>query len=73
VGYYNTYLSQTAKDARATLVDVFDRIGTFFLTHRDPRRGATDPGKETVIHIMRVVPSILAIAMKEIKSGRMSE
>ena len=77
MGHCNTYVSQAAKDAReiqATFVEVFERIGYFF------RRLETYIGvalttdmMDLIIKIMVEVLSILAIATKEIKFGRMSE
>ena len=76
-GQYNTYISQAAKDVRGgndTLVDVFERIERFFrrleiYTQVPPTTEMT----ETIIQIMVEVFSILGIATKEIKQGRMSE
>ncbi len=73
----NTYISQAAKDVRAsqdTLIDVFERIEMFF--HRldvytqVPR---TNEMMGLIIQIMVEVLSILGLATKEIKQGRMSK
>jgi hypothetical protein len=76
-GQYNVCISQAAKDVRrgqATLVDVFERIESFFrrlevYTEVPP----TTEMMDTIIQIMVEVISILGIATKEIKQGRMSE
>jgi hypothetical protein len=73
----NTYYSQAAKDVRRdqdTLLDVFERVESFFqrleiYTEVPPTVEITD----TIIQIMAEIISILGIAMKEIKQGRMSE
>ena len=77
MGRYNTYILQAAKDVRAsqdTLVDIFERIESFFqrlevYTEVPPNTEMTD----TIIKIMVEVLSILGIAMKEIKQGWLSE
>ena len=72
-----TYIFQAAKDVRAsqdTLVDVFQRVESFF--HRLGVYTEVPPTTEmmdTIIQIMVEILSILGIAMKEIKQGRMSE
>ena len=73
----NTYVSQTAKDVRAsqdTLVDIFERIESFFrrleMYIEVPR---TAEMVDTIILIMVEVLSILAVATKEMRQGRMSE
>jgi hypothetical protein len=76
-GEYNAYISQTVKDVRGgqdTLIDVFDRVECFFrrleiYTEVTP----TTQMMETIIRIMAEVLSILGIATKEIRQGRMSE
>jgi hypothetical protein len=73
----NTYISQAANDVRTnqdTLADIFDRIEMFFRrleTYTDVplTTGMTD----IIVQIMVEVLSILGIATKEIKWGRMSE
>jgi hypothetical protein len=70
-------MSQAAKDVRAsqdTLVDVFERIGMFFrrlevYTEVQP----TTEMMDIIIQIMVEVLSILGIATKEIKQGRISK
>lgn len=77
MGHYNTYISQAAKDARAsqdTLIDIFERIEMFFRrlevhTEVPP----TSEMMDIVVRIMAEVLSILSIVMKDIKQGRMSE
>ena len=75
--HLNTYVSQAVKDVRAsqdTLVDIFERIESFFrrlevYTEVPPTLEMTD----IIIQIMVEVLSILGIAMKEIQQGRTSE
>jgi hypothetical protein len=70
-------MSQAAKDVRAgqdILVNIFERVENFFrrlevYTNVPP----TTEMMEMIVHIMVEVLSILGIAMKEIKQGRMSE
>ena len=77
MGHCNTYISQTARDVRAsqdTLVDIFERIEMFFrrleiYTEVQPTTEMTD----IIIQIMVEVLSILGIATKEIKQGRISK
>ena len=77
MGLSNTYVTQAAKDVRAgqdTLIDIFERIECFFrrlevYTEEPPTPEMTD----IIIQIMVEVLSILGIATKEIKQGRMSE
>ena len=74
---YNVYISQAAKDVQGgqdTLVDAFERIESFFrrleiYTDVPPTAEMMD----TIIRIMVEVLSILGIATKEIKQGRLSE
>ena len=76
-GQYNAYISQAAKDVRGgqdTLVDVFERIESFFrrleiYTEVPP----TTEMMDTIIRIMVEVLFILGIATKEIKQGRISK
>jgi hypothetical protein len=74
---YNTYTSQAAKDVRTsqdTLINIFERIEMFFqrleIYTEVP---ATTEMIGIIVHIMVEVLSILGIATKEIKHGRMSE
>ena len=75
--YFNTHDSQAAKDVSASqdkLVDIFNRIERYFRRLEiyigiTPTTAMT----ETVIKIMVEVLTILAIATKEVKSGRLSE
>ena len=68
---------QATKDVRAsqdTLIDVFERIEMFF--RRLDVYAAVPPTNEmldVIIQIMAEVLSILGIATKEIKQGRMSK
>ena len=77
MGLRNTYISQAAKDVRAsqdTLIDIFERIEMFFrrleIYTEVPQ---TTEMMDLVIKIMVEVLCILAIATKEIKQGRTSE
>ena len=77
MGLRNTYISQAAKDVRAsqdTLIDNFERIEMFFrrleIYTEVPQ---TTEMMDLVIKIMVEVLSILAIATKEIKQSRTSE
>ena len=73
----NSYTSQAAKDVQAsqdTLVDIFERIESFFrrlevYTEVTPTTEMTD----TIVQIMVQVLSIVGIAIKEIKQGWLSE
>ena len=73
----NAYISQAAKDARAsqdTLIDIFERIEMFFrrleiYTEVPPTIEMTD----MIIQIMVEVLSILGMATKEVKRGRISK
>ena len=76
MGHRNTYISQTAKDVRAsqdTLMDIFERIESFFrrleMYTEVPQ---TVEMMGTFIQIMVEVLSILGVATKEIRQGRMS-
>jgi hypothetical protein len=77
VGHRNSYISQAAKDVRAsqgTLVDIFERIEMLFrrreiYTEVRPTTEMID----LIIQIMVEVLSILGIATKEIKQGRISK
>jgi hypothetical protein len=76
VGYCNANISQTAKDVRTSqdlLMDIFERIQMFFqrleiYTDVPP----TTEMMDTTILILVEVLSILGVATKEIKQGRMS-
>jgi hypothetical protein len=77
VSYCNTYILQAAKDVRAsqdTLVDIFERIEMFFrrLEIYTEVRPTTEM-MDMIIQIMVEVLSILGIATKEIKQGRISK
>lgn len=77
VGQCKPFVSQAAKDSRAsqdTLIDIFECIEMFFrrleiYTEVPPTLEMMD----MVVRIMAEVLSILGIAMKEIKQGRMSK
>ena len=74
---YNAYISQAAKDVgggQDILVDVLERIGTFFqrleiYTEVQPTAEMTD----IICRIMVEILSILGVVTKEIKQSRMSE
>ena len=77
VGLRNTYISQAAKDVRAsqdTLMDIFEHIENFFrrleIYTEVPQ---TTEMMDLVIQIMVEVLSILGIATKQIKQSRPSE
>jgi hypothetical protein len=77
VDHCNSHIFQAAKDARATqdtLIDIFERIEMFFrrleiYTEVPPTVEMTD----IIIQIMVEVLSILGIATKEVKRGRISK
>jgi hypothetical protein len=77
VGHCNGSISQAAKDARAsqdTLIEIFERIEMFFrrleiYTEVPP----TSEMMDIVARILAEVLSIVGIAMKEIKQGRISK
>ena len=77
MGHCNAYISQAAKDTRAsqdTLIDIFERIEMFFrrleiYTEVPPTIEMTN----MIIQIMVEVLSILGIATREVKRGRMSK
>ena len=76
-GQYNVYTSQAVKDVRKgqdMLVDVFERIEGFFrrLEIYAEVRPTTEM-MDTIVQIMVEILSILGIATKEIKGGRLSE
>jgi hypothetical protein len=77
VGHYNTYISQAAKDVRAsqdTLVDIFERIGMFFRRlEMYTEVPLTTEMIDITIQIMVEVLFILGVATREIKQGRTSE
>ena len=77
MAHCNAYIAQAAKDVRAsqdTLIDVFERIEMFF-RRLDVYTGVppTNEMMDVIIQIMAEVLSILGIATKEIKQGRMSK
>jgi hypothetical protein len=77
VGHLNAYISQAAKEVRTsqdTLVDIFERIEMFFrrLEIYIEVRPTTEM-MDIIIQIMVEVLSILGVATKEIKQGRISK
>ena len=77
MGHDNTYISQAAKDVRAsqdTLVDIFERIGMFFRRlEMYTEVPLTTEMIDITIQIMVEVLFILGVATKEINQGRTSE
>jgi hypothetical protein len=77
VGYYADYISQAAKDARAshdTLIDVFERIEMFFRRLETYTQvPLTTEMTDIIIQIMVEVLSILGTATKEVGQGRLSK
>jgi hypothetical protein len=75
-GYCNAYVSQAAKDARASqdsLIDIFERIEMFFRRLEFYTEvPSTMEMMDIIIQIMVEVLTILGIATKEIKQGRIS-
>jgi len=77
LGHCIAYIPQAAKDARANqenLIDIFERIEMFFrrletYTQVPP----TTEMMDTITQIMVEVLSILGVATKEIKQGRLSK
>ncbi len=77
MGHCNTSISQAVKDARAsqdTVIDIFERI-EMFLRRLEIYTGVPPTSEMTdiLVRIMAEVLSILGIAMKEVKQGRMSK
>jgi hypothetical protein len=77
VGHFNAYIYQAAKDARASqdiLIDIFERIEMFFRRLEIyTELPSTMEMMDTIIQVMAEVLSILGIATKEIRQGRMSK
>ena len=77
MGCCNTYISQAAKDFRAsqdTFIDIFERIEMFFRRleiHTEVRPTTEMMG--IIVQILVEVLSILGIATKEMKQGRISK
>ena len=75
--YFDAQASQTAKDAsssREKLIEIFNRIERFF--HRLEIYTGITPTvtmRDMFVEIMVEVLTILAIATKEVKRGRMSK
>ena len=77
MGRCNTYISQAAKDVRAsqdTLIDIFEQIEMFFrrLEIYTEVRPTTEM-MGIIVQILVEVLSILGIATKEMKQGRISK
>ena len=77
VGHCNAYISQAAKDARAsqtTLIEIFERI-EMFLRRLEiyTELPSTMEMMNIIVEIMAEVLSVLGIATKEIRQGRMSK
>jgi hypothetical protein len=75
--YTNAYIPQAVKDVRGsqdTLVDVFERMESFFrrLDIYTKVRPTTEM-IDTIVQILVEVLSILGIATKDIKEGVMSK
>ena len=77
MGHCNAHISQAAKDAQAsqdTLSDIFERIEMFFRRLEIyTELPSTIEMMDTIVHILVEVLSILGIATKEIRQGRMSK
>jgi hypothetical protein len=77
VGHCNAYISQAAKDTRAsqdTLIDIFERVEMFLRRLEIYIEVPPTPEMtEMIVQILVEVLSILGIATKEIKKGRMSK
>ena len=71
------YICQAAKDARASqdiLIDIFDRIEMFFRRLEIyTELASTMEMMDTIIQVMAEFLSILGMATKEIRQGRMSK
>ena len=77
VGHFNAYICQAAKDTRASqdiLIDIFERIEMFFRRLEIyTELPSTMEMMDTIIQVMAEVLSILGIATKDIRQGRMSK
>ena len=77
MGHCNDYISQAAKDARAsqdTLIDILERIEmSFRRLETNIELPPTTEMMNIIIRIMVEVLSILGIATKEMKQSRMSK
>jgi hypothetical protein len=77
VDHFNTCVYQAAKDARTSqdiLTDIFERIEMFFRRLEIyTELPSTIEMMDTIIQVMAEVLSILGIATKEIRQGRMSK
>jgi hypothetical protein len=76
-GHFDAQGYQAAKDVAAsqeTLIDVFERVENFIRRLKTYENIAhTEAMTDIIVKIMVEVLSILAIATKEIKRGKMSE
>jgi len=77
VGHRNTFITQAAKDVRAsqeTVLDIFERVEMFFrrLEIYTEVQVSTEM-MDTIIQILVEILSIFGIVTKEIKQGQMSE
>jgi hypothetical protein len=77
VTYFDTHISQAVKDASASrdkLIDIFSRIECFF-GRLEIYTGITPTSamRDIIIKIVVEILTILAIATKEVKRGRLSE
>jgi hypothetical protein len=77
MGHCNAYNRQAAKDTRTSqdaLVDIFERIEMFFRRLQIYTEvPSTVEMMDIIVQIMVEVLSILGIAVKDIKQGRMSK
>ena len=77
VGHFNDYGYQAAKDARESqdiLIEIFERIEmSFRRLEIYTELPSTMDMMDTIIQVMVEVLSILGIATKEIRQGRMSK
>ena len=76
-GHCNALISQAAKDVQAsrdTLIDIFERIETFFRRLEIyTELPSTTEMMDTIVQVMVEVLHILEVATKQIKQGRMSK
>ena len=76
MGHCNTFISQAAKDeaSRDTLIDIFERIETFFRRLEIyTELPSTTEMMDTIVQVMVEVLHILEVATKQIKQGQMSK
>ena len=76
-GHCNAFISQAAKDvqtSRDTLIDIFERIETFFRRLEIyTELPSTTEMMDTIVQVMVEVLHILEIATNQIRQGRMSK